>query len=91
MNQYKLNDTYKPVSEATKQHSTRNESNALQNWREKMVERKKHQGYISKESFIFALYSVRTVVIQQHTVIPIHVQLPKNIILRRKLILPYKN
>ena len=86
MNQYKLNDTYKPVSEATKQHSTRNESNALQNWREKMVERKKHQGYISKESFIF--YSV---VIQQHTVIPIHVRLPKNIILRRKLILPYKN
>ena len=54
LNQYKLNDTYKPVSEATKQHSTRNESNALQNWREKMVERKKHQGYISKESFIFA-------------------------------------
>jgi len=58
LNQYKLNDTYKPVSEATKQHSTRNESNALQNWREKMVERKKHQGYISKESFILALYSV---------------------------------
>jgi len=52
LNHYKLNDTYKPVSEATKQHSTRNESNALQNWREKMVERKKHQGYISKESFI---------------------------------------
>ena len=47
-----MNDTYKPVSEATLKHSTRNESNALQNWREKMIERKKHQGYISKECFI---------------------------------------
>lgn len=41
-------DSYKPVSDATKQHSTRNETNALQNWREKMIERKRHQGYISK-------------------------------------------
>ena len=36
------------TSSATRQHSTRNETNALQNWRNKMIERKRHQGYISK-------------------------------------------
>ena len=33
---------------ATKQHATRNETHALDNWRAKMIERKRVQGRISK-------------------------------------------
>lgn len=45
---YNVAHSFEPVSAATRQHAQRNETHALDNWRAKMIERKRVQGRISK-------------------------------------------